>query len=90
MRHGMGSMGNGPEMKHKTMYCQRGAAHHYCGCGMMSRQSNLNFGFAPIPPTLLSSLKVLTPPPISPSRIARVAQGSNSGFLPDLLQPPRA
>jgi hypothetical protein len=87
MRQGMRT--NPAHGMHPTVYCERDRAYHACGCGMTSRPGGLKLGLAPIPPTVVSSLKTLARPSVSVFELARDVQQPASGFLPDLFEPPR-
>jgi hypothetical protein len=90
LRQGMHSVDSGHGMDRKTMYCQRHTDGRECCCGMMSPQNELRVVLAPIPPTLVSSLRALAPPSASLSAVARAALRPAPGFSPDLFEPPRA
>ena len=82
-----GTQGAVNRMHPGMMHCQRTGMRHMCGCAMT--RGDLDFVWAPIPPTFLCSPAALIGPAISLSVQAPLAEYPRSGFLPDLLQPPR-
>jgi hypothetical protein len=91
VRHAQHSSGLASSAQSEVMSCQRGAAQHLLNCCVKSKHRNPEIGLlAPIPPTLLSPLAQLLPPPVSRPTLARLAQYPISRSLPDVFEPPRS
>jgi len=89
LRHAMPFERHAGSMHRAVMFCQHDAFTRVSQCGMKAGHGKIAGVLGPLPPTMLSSLFMLTPPPISLRASLRLVKDSPSGFVPDLFEPPR-